>query len=243
MTHATPGDSDTRQAQRFAYWALLACTLLVGVVTFVLSFHGLDDYGRRVGKVGALSFLVPLGVDGLTLVAVAATFLLRHAPLRVRAYAWSVFLIANALSVGGNLSHAHAQNLSWDGAVGAAAAPVLLTLASHLVIVTKRALDRTPPRPVAAAAPRVTTPAATPARSDTRPPAPADSKPRQPRPATPKRDNDKKARAQALYQAGKSNAEIALALGIEKRTAERHTKPLRQAGNGRPPASDKEEVS
>jgi hypothetical protein len=127
--------------RRLAYGALLFFTVLVATVTFILSFSGLDDYGRRVARMAVLSPLVPIGVDGLTLCAVAATFLLRHARYRVRLYAWSVFAIAVGSSVAGNLSHAAARALSWEGMVGAAAWPILLALASHMVIVVRRNMD------------------------------------------------------------------------------------------------------
>lgn len=128
----------TRDSHRVAYVALLACTVLVAVTTFVLSFAGLTDYGRRVAGLAGLSPLVPIGVDGLTLCAVAATFILRDARLRVRLYAWAAFAVAVALSVAGNLSHASARGLSWEGMIGAAAWPILLALASHMVIVVRR---------------------------------------------------------------------------------------------------------
>jgi hypothetical protein len=237
MTRATSSDSDMRQhqGQRLAYRALLGATVLVAVVTFALSFHGLNDYGRGVAQLGWMSFLVPIGVDGLTLVAVAATFLLRHHPARVRAYAWSVFLFANVASVAGNLSHANARNLSWDGAVGAGAAPVLLALASHLAIVTRRALERDTQRhDTATARVRHEAPApATPPAADvpvaTAPPVPV-SRPAGPRRATSKRSGDSIAeRVRQMYRDGRSHPEIALALRISKKTAERHTAPLRQS--------------
>jgi len=138
---ATTPRNEPRAPRRLAYGALLFFTVLVGAVTFVLSFSGLDDYGSRVAGLGFLSPLVPIGVDGLTLCAVAATFLLRHARWRARAYAWSVFAIAVASSVAGNLSHAAAKELSSEGMVGAAAWPILLALASHMVIVVRRNME------------------------------------------------------------------------------------------------------
>lgn len=139
MSQQTPEPDNSR----FAHIALLFFTVVVAAVTFVLSFHGLSDYGARVAGIGGLmSWLVPIGVDGLTLCAVAATFLLRHSQFHVRAYAWAVFGVAVAASVAGNVSHAESRHLAWDGQVGAAAWPVLLALASHLVIVTRRALEQ-----------------------------------------------------------------------------------------------------
>jgi transposase-like protein len=156
MTDATA--TRDRESKRFAYWSLLGCTTAVGAVTFVLSFVGLRDYAERVaGFPAELSWLVPVGVDGLTLCAVAATMILRHATWRPRAYAWAAFAIAVAASVSGNLSHADARGLSWEGHIGAASWPIFLALASHMVIVVRRNMERTSPRRTAATAPSATT--------------------------------------------------------------------------------------
>lgn len=262
MTHATPSDtSDSPTKARVAFWALLFFTFIVAVVTFVLSFHGLDDYGHRVADTGPLSPLVPVAVDGLTLVAVAATMLLRHAAWHVRAYAWFVFAVAVGLSIGGNLAHAASRHLTLAGKAGAAASPILLALASHLVIVTMRAIEKADKERVADAklrhdgatsgdatgvtttATRATRPASATAtvgatdhatRDATGPATPAATAVTQrratPRPPNAGRAGDTDAsKARRLYTAGKSHAEIALALGISKKTAERHTAPLRQA--------------
>jgi hypothetical protein len=240
-------------ARRVAVWALLGFAIVVAAVTFVLSFHGLDGYGRDVARVGErLSWLVPLGVDGLTLTAVAATFLLRNAAWRVRAYAWFVFVVANGASVAGNLSHGKSQHLSPDGMVGAAAWPLLLALASHLAIVTRRSLDKAEVADVAPAGPRtVVTPvqvsapvaAADVAMSQTSPqpaapvatPEPTATPTRQkPRPVAPKTPpavtpvSDIGPEVRRMWQDGMSHTEIAAALLISKKTAERHTAELRQ---------------
>jgi hypothetical protein len=280
-------DGGDNAAALVAAWVLFGCALVVAVVTFVLSFHGLNDYGHKVAGLANLSPLVPLGVDGLTVTAIAATFLLAHASFRQRAYAWTVFFVANGASVAGNLSHADARHLSWQGSIGAAAWPLLLTLASHLAIVTRRHLmgqtpattrvtverqpDATPAtvapvvdapvdasakvlpdadEPAAAATPdpvpdvpadvpeppAVTPPKAEPDATDVVPetPKPATPKRRAPtlRPAVPRQPRVKRAtpetRAQQMWRDGKSHAEIALALAISKKTAERYTQPLRQ---------------
>jgi hypothetical protein len=141
MPPTTPTVSDS--ARRVAYRYLLGFTALVAAVTFTLSFHGLDGYGRDVAGIPVLlSWLVPVGVDGLTLCAVAATFILRHDRWKVRAYAWLVFAIAVALSVAGNVEYAAARHLPPMGQGGAAAWPILLALASHLVVFTRRSMDR-----------------------------------------------------------------------------------------------------
>lgn len=188
--------ADTR-SQRLAYGALIAFTAAVGVVTFVLSFYGLRDYGIRVERLPVrMAWMVPVGVDILSLCGVAGTYLLRNAALRVRAYAWLVFGVAVSASIAGNVTHAVAQRLDGAGMVGAAAWPVFLALAAHFVIVARRALERgaqsasqhevAPDQPAAqrdarpserpaSLAPRneVPEPATQPSRKPAQPPAPA----------------------------------------------------------------------
>lgn len=197
--------------------ALVVFTGLVALVTFILSFAGLADYGKNVAKLDArLAWLVPIGIDGLTLCAVAATFVLRHASWHIRAYAWAVFGVAIGASVAGNLSHAYERHLKPEGMAGAAAWPILLALASHLVIVTRRAIERHDSKP--APAPKQRSADVTVAEVATRPV-------RKPVPA---RDGDTKIRACQMWTAGKSCQEIADALGVSKKSAERYTAELRQ---------------
>jgi hypothetical protein len=259
MTHASP--SDSRDTSRVANIALLGFTFLVAAVTFVLSFHGLDDYGRRVAQLGILSPLVPVAVDGLTLVAVAATTILRNAEARVRAYAWFVFTIAVGLSIGGNLSHADSRHMSASGKVGALASPILLALASHLAIVTRRAIERANARravevaerqaaapmgvtPPPVVAPRRASSVATSGASDDAsatatpktPPAPRQATQRTRRAGRSVEPNDVIARR--MWTDGQSHAEIAMALGVKKRQAERYTEALRRAATEDAPADD-----
>lgn len=252
-------DNPRRDSAPYLLVALIGFTVVVAAVTFVISFHGLDDYGKRVANLGNLSPLVPLGVDGLTLVAIAATSILRHAPWHVRAYAWLVFTISVALSVAGNMSHAIAEGLSWQGEIGSAASPGVLALASHLVIVTLRAAERQrvaptvgmpatddAPKPRQAAVKAVAPPSGS--TGDTTATAPTTSS--APRPATPRAPRTRQPKASAggdtgnaarkMWRANKSHAEIAMALGISKKTAERHTEPLRQATASNATADDSE---
>lgn len=251
MTQTThPGDDGMRHgvghdasagAYTVALAVLLGATVLVAAVTFVLSFHGLTDYGQRVAGIeGRLAWLIPLGVDGLTLCAVAATFLLRHAELRVRAYAWLVFGVAVAASVAGNLSHAASRRLTSDGMVGAAAWPILLALASHLVIVSRRAMERQgaatspgtaptapPPASHRDVAPAPSAPPTAAEATETASPPAARRTPARRRTATAKPD-DARSEARRRYADGDKVAEIVLALKVSRKTVERWTSDLRQ---------------
>lgn len=228
--------SDTGRDIATAYRALVGFTGLVAAVTFVLSFLGLYDYGWRVAGVPTwLAWLVPVGVDGLTLVAVAATYALRHEVFRARAYAWSVFAVAVLASTLGNLSHAVARGLTWEGQVGAAAWPALLALASHLAIVAKRHLERGDVAEARGAThePAATAPATTP-RAAAPAARPATRKPAAARQAGGGPVRDKPARARQQYLAGERLASIAVSLGTNKRNVERWTKDLRDSGTGAP---------
>jgi len=127
---------------RVAFAVLICCTVLVALVSFALSFYGLNDYGHTVMRLPVwLSPLVPLGVDLFSLCGIAATYLLRRAPGQVRAYSWLVFLVPTGLSVAGNLAHGESRALAQAGLIGAAVAPVILALATHLVVVVRRHLE------------------------------------------------------------------------------------------------------
>ncbi|MGS2615130.1 DUF2637 domain-containing protein [Micromonospora sp. LZ34] len=245
MTAATTATATTdRDPGRLAYTALLACTTAVGAVTFVLSFVGLRDYAERVaGFDASLSWLVPVGVDGLTLCAVAATMLLRHAAWKARAYAWCAFGIAVAASVAGNLSHAAARQLSWEGHVGAAAWPIFLALASHMVIVVRRNMERSRSRsretPAATVKPNdasiaQATPSPAAATTPTTSPQPTQRpvRPKQAtRRATPKAKNDDDIRAEARRRvaAGEKVPAVAISLGVNKATVYRWLSETPQA--------------
>lgn len=242
------GDSDMRHEDerrgwRAAYLVLIGLTVAVGVVTFTLSFVGLRDYGIRVeGLSPWLAPLVPIGVDVLSLCGVAATYLLRCSRARVRAYAWLVFGVAVALSVAGNLTHAVARHLSPAGMVGAAAWPILLALASHLVIVTRRALDRDTATPVSLGATPAVAPVAARAvghtlvsdrstsgafdRSDPDGSAVAAVAGR----VASQGDNDIiRQRARHRVAAGEPCDPVAQDLGVSKKSVERWTRDIREA--------------
>lgn len=122
--------------------ALLGGLVAVVVINFALSFSGLYDYGDNLAELPLfLPAFVPLGVDGLTITAVGALYILRHAPLATRLFVWVVYLVPVALSVAGNVAHATARGQHVAAIVGAAAWPILLTLAMHLVIVAARYMD------------------------------------------------------------------------------------------------------
>lgn len=150
-TMSTNTRTSTASAARIAWGALLGCTGVVIGAGFALTFHGLYGYGRQLAHWGPmLAAFGPISCDGLTLVSIAATFLLAyvHAPWRPRAYAWFVFAVSCVASVAGNTAYALRPLPAWAGAIGAAMCPVFVTLAAHLGVVCWRHWQT--PRPAAA---------------------------------------------------------------------------------------------
>jgi hypothetical protein len=142
-----------------ALWpAMVGAFILVLAIAFAMSFHGLFVFGREVMEWAlGLCILAPLGLDVLSMVGLLATFIVRDAPARVRAYMWAMFGSTVVLSVAGNATAAMVllagdAPVSLDvrgwtyrqvaAVVGAAVWPVAAAAALHALIVVRRHLDR-----------------------------------------------------------------------------------------------------
>lgn len=135
-----------RQPNPVAKLGLLTGLYVVVVGTFTLSFAGLYDYGQNLSQLPLiLPAVVPVVIEGLTICAVGAIYILRHAPFRIRIFSWAVFVVPVSLSVAGNMSHATARHLPTVAVAGSAAWPIILALATHLVVVTIRYTERVAP--------------------------------------------------------------------------------------------------
>lgn len=126
-----------------ATWLLFTFTTLVAVANGTLSSVGLYHYGTQVqGLPGPLAVLVPVAVEGMTITAIAAIYILRHASNMTRLYCWMVFGVAVAASVSGNIAHValtdDRKGVATVFAVGAAIQPLFLTFSTHLLIVAMR---------------------------------------------------------------------------------------------------------
>jgi hypothetical protein len=234
MSEAKSSEDQAKRAAAYAGVALFALVLTVACATFTLTYHGLYGYGHDVTRLGRFAVVIPIGVDGLALVGIAASFVLAHAPFRVRAYAWAVFAIGSLASIAGQLADAQARGLRWQGWVGSAFWPVGLALAAHLAVVTWRWRSR---MQVPAATLVTVTSKPRSAASDNIPasasPAPPAGPPAQKRPALPSggRQGGTKEAVRARYAAGVGLAEILLAWSGDgkpsKRTLELWTRDLR----------------
>lgn len=114
----------------------------VAGVNFILSFAGLYDFGDRLSQFPLfLPAFVPIGVDGLAVASMGGIFMMRHAPLRVRAFCWLVFAASLVASIAGNVSHAVTQHLHIAAQVGSAVWPIFVALATHLLVVIMRHVE------------------------------------------------------------------------------------------------------
>lgn len=128
---------------RLATIALHTGLAIVVVVNFVLSFAGIYDYARHsMGYNLALSPLAPIGIDGLTLCAIAGVYRMRNAHWRIRLFTWIVYLVPTAISVAMNVGHATQRHNDTAAVASAATWPILLSLAIHLSVVVSRQSER-----------------------------------------------------------------------------------------------------
>lgn len=136
-----------RDPSKVVTWSLFVGLIAVIVVNGVLSYAGLYGYAHDVQKLSTLlAVLVPVGIEGLTISAIASIYALRVADWYVQTYCWLVFAVAVTASVGGNVAHAaydspRARFLDFVGIAWAAVPPALLTLTTHLAVVVMRRLE------------------------------------------------------------------------------------------------------
>jgi len=143
MTVATPDmGRDTSAATLRGYNLAIGSLVVVVGGAFALSFHGLLDLLMRVAEIPWwLAWLGPIIIDFFALVGIGAGHTMRDAHWRRRLYAWTVTLLATALSVAGNVADAQAKHLTAVGIGVFAVAPPIIFLSSHLIVVCRREVD------------------------------------------------------------------------------------------------------
>jgi hypothetical protein len=181
-----------------------ATTAVVALAAAILSWDALSWAARQSGVDPRLAWLWPVAVDGAIATGTVAAVALRSARLRVRTWAWCVLGGGVAVSLVGN--GAHATGGSPLHRVAAAVPAVALAASLHLLTVLVRHVGaNAPARSSAMAAPA-------PGFGPT-PPA------RQRRASGSDRDR-RLARLLARHP-NATAAEVALALGVSRRTAQR----------------------
>jgi hypothetical protein len=149
--------------------ALFAVVSLIAAFAYGISAWQVYGFAAHVwGLPEPLRIASAVIADLLSLAGLFATYLLRSAAKRVRAYAWFVFLLMTALSIAAAESFAHWRTLDeaaqiiathrggFAAQVASGAVVVSLTLAVHLLIVVRRHVS-----PEDASPPEVKTPAPT----------------------------------------------------------------------------------
>ncbi len=114
--------------------AAVVLTLLLGVVSFALSFAGLVRVAAWAAVPPALSWAVPAVVDGAQLVFTAGALVHRARGERV-GRSWAALALFAAVSVAGNALHAwdagQGDWRAWAGVVIAGLAPLAVVLSVH----------------------------------------------------------------------------------------------------------------
>ncbi|MEU8927653.1 DUF2637 domain-containing protein [Kitasatospora sp. NPDC048545] len=139
---------------------------VMGAVGGALSYDALQQMAVAMHVRPQLSYLFPVAIDGFIAYGVRALVVLKEAPLRARAYTWSVFGASTATSVWANWTHAVRLNEATaqapglhltNTAVGALStiAPLVLGGATHLyIVISRHAPGRGGQEPLAAPAPQ-----------------------------------------------------------------------------------------
>lgn len=118
-----------------AYQASMGGTVAVAGLVFSLSFTKLQALAVQNGVAGWQAWMVPLAVDGLVVVATAASAKMSSH----RWYAWTLLLLGTLISVAGNVAYSLTNDPGNPIAVGISALPPLMLLAvTHLTIVLSR---------------------------------------------------------------------------------------------------------
>lgn len=160
---------------------------LIAAVLFLVSFEGLSYVGRlmgldelRLGNIGLgdASWLVPVALDALIVVATLLA-IIRRAQRRKAELEWAIVYLATVASSVANFASHMQRDQGWLAALVATSAPVFLLLLSHAIIRTLIESESPAPKPkrapAATAVPAEVPAAAVPAR------VPSAAKPRAPR--------------------------------------------------------------
>lgn len=114
-----------------AYWATLLGVVAVAGITAAASYVHMQDLAEANGQ-GAMSYALPVAVDGMMLVATMTMLVRRERGQPVR-LAWACLALGVVLSITANVASAYVLP-DWAQGVISAWPPLLLLLAIHLLI-------------------------------------------------------------------------------------------------------------
>ena len=150
-TSTTSAGSDVRPVGLWVVAAAVSGTVMIGLGAFWLSFTALADLARRAGTVAQLSWVWPLIVDGVIVVATISVVALSRHGARATRYPWLLLAGGAAVSVSANVTHAlvvaDTAVPPLLAALVASVPPVVLLAITHLTVELTR-YQRTGPRPI-----------------------------------------------------------------------------------------------
>lgn len=130
-----------RRGGRMPQWARMSAmvialvgTVLIGYLSFKLSFTSLTALVGEYSSAGSDAWMWAVGVDGLLVVAMVALFAQTGASVRERAWAIGLLMAGVLLSTAGNVIHAILAGYGPLGAVIGAVSPLLLAGVTHLSV-------------------------------------------------------------------------------------------------------------
>lgn len=131
----------------------------IALALFLVSFEGLSYVGHLMGlddmrvggiRLGDASWLVPVALDALIVVATLLA-IIRRAQRRKAELEWAIVYVATAASSAANFASHMQRDQGWLAALVAASMPVFLLFLSHAIIRTLIESESPAPKPKRAA--------------------------------------------------------------------------------------------
>lgn len=142
-------------------WPLMALTVAIALMAFILSFDALRTLAVACGVQPGLSWMFPFIIDAPVLAFTWATWVFKTRGLG-QAYPWAMLLVFSAVSLVGNALHAHPVETNglllpdWGASLLMTMPPVALLATSHMIVrAASRSFDMDGPEPAAEAVPDV----------------------------------------------------------------------------------------
>lgn len=136
-------------------WPLMALTVAIALMAFILSFDALRTLAVACGVQPGLSWMFPLIIDAPVLAFTWATWVFKTRGLG-QAYPWAMLLVFSAVSLVGNALHAHPAETNglllpdWGASLLMTMPPVALLATSHMIVrAASRSFDMDGPEPAA----------------------------------------------------------------------------------------------
>lgn len=120
-------------------WPLMALTVAIALMAFILSFDALRTLAVACGVQPGLSWMFPLIIDAPVLAFTWATWVFKTRGLG-QAYPWAMLLVFSAVSLVGNALHAHPVETNglllpdWGASLLMTMPPVALLATSHMIV-------------------------------------------------------------------------------------------------------------